>query len=100
MCPRTVVERSTFIANHALEGNAIASESGGADITDTLFENNTGGSGGAIVIRGGTLVLADSVLRGNNSGGGPGAAVWFAGGMTLVRIERTEVVDNTGRAGA
>lgn len=95
-----VVERSSFVANHALEGNAIASESGGADITDTLFENNTGGSGGAIVIRGGMLVLADSVLRGNNSGGGPGAAVWFSGGMTLVRIERTEVVDNTGRAGA
>lgn len=94
------VVRTTFESNRALEGNAVAIERGDATFEDSRFEGNVGGSGGAIVMRGSSLVLRRTVIRGNDSGGGPGAAVWFDNGATSVLIERSAIVQNTGRAGA
>lgn len=95
-----VVRRSNFTANRGLEGNAIAVQSGTALIEDSVLHANTGGSGGAIVMRGSSLTIRDSELTGNNSGGGPGAAIWVDRGAAAVVIERTDIVANTGRAGA
>lgn len=95
-----VVRRSTFTGNRGLEGNAVAVESGTALIEESVFDANTGGSGGAIVMRGSLLTIRDSELTGNDSGGGPGAAIWIDRGPAAVVIERTDVVGNTGRAGA